>query len=143
MLTDRSACVKWTYNIFKFKSEIYKLSKSLTRESATYVCPHSNIPSPISNQTSNNLSELESTYVDLWDEFFVDDLIIEINPLIRPAVSSSLDSVQQLLDEDEISFDIAKSIDRVIFAAVFFFINNKKKKKNYTCGWISHKYFRL
>ena len=42
---------------------------------------------------------------------FVDELIIEINPLIRPAVSSALDSVQQLLDEDEISFEIAKSID--------------------------------
>ena len=71
---------------------------------------------------------MESDYVDLWDEFFVDDLIVEINPLIRPAVSSSLDSVQQLLDDDEISFDIAKSIDRTIFAAVFYYEIDDKTK---------------
>ena len=41
---------------------------------------------PVSDELPNNLSELESAYVDLWDEFFVDDLIFEINPLIRPAV---------------------------------------------------------
>ena len=74
------------------------------------------------------MSELESVYVDLWGEFFVDELIIEIEPLIRPAVSSSLDSVQQLLDEDEISFDIAKSIDRIIFAAVFHYEIGDKTK---------------
>ena len=39
--------------------------------------------------------------------------------MIRPAVSSSLDSVIQLLDEDEISFEVAKSIDRV-FLHLFF-----------------------
>ena len=77
--------------------------------------------SPISNQTSSNLNELESSYVDLWDEFFVEELLIEIDPMIRPAVSSSLDSVIQLLDEDEISFEVAKSIDRVIFASVFYY----------------------
>ncbi|MEK0339720.1 MAG: hypothetical protein QQN46_05815, partial [Nitrosopumilus sp.] len=89
------------------------------------------ISSPISNQTSNNLSELESTFVDLWSEFFVDDFIVEIKPLIRPAVSSSLDSVQQLLDKDEISFDIAKSIDKIIFAAVFYYeIGDKTKAVN-------------
>ena len=74
------------------------------------------------------MSELESVYVDLWGEFFVDELIIEIEPLIRPAVSSSLDSVQQLLDEDEISFDIAKSIDRIIFASVFYYEIGDKTK---------------
>ena len=47
-------------------------------------------------------------------KFFVDDLLIEIEPLIRPAVSSSLDSVRQLLDDDEISFDTAKSLNRII-----------------------------
>ena len=64
----------------------------------------------------------------LWNEFFVDDLIIEINPLIRPAVSSSLDSVQQLLDDDEISFEIAKSIDEIIFASVFYYEIGDKTK---------------
>ena len=86
------------------------------------------IPSPVSNQTSNNLSELESTYVNLWSEFFVDELIIEINPLIRPAVTSSLDSVQKLLDDDEISFEIAKSIDELIFASIFYYEIGDKTK---------------
>ncbi len=64
----------------------------------------------------------------MWDEFFVGDLIVEINPLIRPAVSSSMDSVQQLLNKDEISFDIAKSIDRKIFAAIFYYEIGDKTK---------------
>ena len=79
------------------------------------------IPSPISNQTSSNLSELESVYVDLWNEFLVDDLLFEIEPLIRPSISSSLDSVQKLLDEDEISFSVAKSINEIIFSAIFYY----------------------
>ena len=104
------------------------LAQNLVSNQASLISNIFDISSPISNQTSNDLSELESTYVDLWDEFFVDDLIIEIDPLIRPAVSSSLDSVQQLLDEDEISFDIAKSIDRTIFAAVFYYEIGDKTK---------------
>lgn len=97
------------------------LAQNLVSSHASLISETLDITSPISNQTSNNLSDMEFTYVDLWDEFFVDDLIIEIDPLIRPAVSSSLDSVQQLLNNDEISFDIAKSIDRIIFAAVFYY----------------------
>jgi len=104
------------------------LAQNLVSNQASVISEIFDISSPISNQTSNNLIELESVYVDLWNEFFVDDLIIEINPLIRPAVSSSLDSVQQLLDEDEISFDIAKSIDRTIFAAVFYYEIGDKTK---------------
>ena len=104
------------------------LAQNLVSNQASLISKIFDISSPISNQTSNNLSELESAYVDLWNEFFVDDLIIEIDPLIRPAVSSSLDSVQQLLDEDEISFDIAKSIDRTIFAAIFYYEIGDKTK---------------
>ena len=65
------------------------------------------------------MNELETSYVDLWDEFFVEELLIEIDPMIRPAVSSSIDSVIQLLDEDEISFEVAKSIDRSNFCICF------------------------
>jgi hypothetical protein len=86
------------------------------------------ISPPYSETTSNDLSQLESDYVGLWSEFFVDDLIIEINPLIRPAVSSSLDSVQKLLDNDEISFEIAKSIDEIIFASIFYYEIGDKTK---------------
>jgi len=86
------------------------------------------VPSPISNSTSNDLFQLESDYVGLWSKFFVDDLIIEINPLIRPAVSSSLDSVQKLLNDDEISFEIAKKIDETIFRSIFYYEIGDKTK---------------
>jgi hypothetical protein len=86
------------------------------------------ISPPFSNYTSNDLSQLESDFVGLWSEFFVDDLIIEIDPLIRPTVSSSLDSVQKLLDDDEISFEIAKYIDEIIFASIFYYEIGGKTK---------------
>jgi len=104
------------------------LAQNLVLNQASLISEIFSISSPISNQTSINLSELESAYVDLWDEFFVDDLIIEIEPLIRPAISSLLDSVEKLLNEDEISFDVAKSIDRTIFAAVFYYEIGDKAK---------------
>lgn len=84
--------------------------------------------SPPFSETTDDLSQLESDFVGLWSEFFVDDLIIEIDPLIRPAVTSSLDSVQKLLDDDEISFEIAKSIDETIFASVFYYEIGDKTK---------------
>ena len=83
---------------------------------------------PFSESTSNDLSQLESDYVGLWSEFFVDDLIIEIDPMIRPAVSSSLNSVQTLLNDDEISFEIAKSIDEIIFTSIFYYQIGDKTK---------------
>ncbi len=104
------------------------LAQNLVLNQASLISEIFGISSPISNQTSTNLSELESVYVDLWDEFFVDDLIFEIESLIRPAVSSSLDSVEQLLNEDKISFDVSKSIDRTIFAAVFYYEIGDKVK---------------
>ena len=97
------------------------LAKNLVTNQSSIIGKLFDTKSPTSNQTSNNLSDLESTYVDLWSEFFVDDLLIEIEPLIRPAVSSSLDSVRQLLDDDEISFDTAKSLNRIIFTSIFYY----------------------
>ena len=98
-----------------------ELAKDLVSNHAKTISDTFEIASPISNQTSSDLNELETSYVDLWDEFFVEELLIEIDPMIRPAVSSSLDSVIQLLDGDEISFEVAKSIDRVIFASIFYY----------------------
>ena len=103
------------------KDEKISLAKNLVSEQASLIGKLFKISPPISNQTSNNLSELESMYVDLWDEFLVDDLLFEIEPMIRPSISSSLDSVQKLLDEDEISFSVAKSIDKIIFSAIFYY----------------------
>jgi hypothetical protein len=108
--------------------ELISSAKNLLSEQGTVVGKLFDISSPISNQTSNNLSELESEYVSLMGEFFVDDLIVEINPLIRPAVSSALNSVQMLLDKDEISFEMAKSIDEIIFASIFYYEIGDKTK---------------
>ncbi|WP_371504803.1 hypothetical protein [Nitrosopumilus adriaticus] len=101
--------------------EKISMAQKLVNDQASLISDLFNVSSPISNQTSNNLSELESTYVNLWTEFFADDLILDVDPLIRPVVSSSLDSVQQLLDDDEISFDIAKSIDETTYTAIFYY----------------------
>jgi len=77
---------------------------------------------------SNDLSKIEKAYVDLWTEFYSDDFLSEITPVLRPAVSSSLDSVSQMLTDGEISFDIAKSIDRSIFSSVFYYEIGDKSK---------------
>ena len=102
-------------------SQMITAAQDLISSQSSVIGDLFDIPPPLSNQTSSDLEKLQSDYVGLWSEFFVDDLIIEIDPLIRPAVSSSLNSVQKLLDEDEISFEIAKSIDETIFAAVFYY----------------------
>lgn len=78
--------------------------------------------------SSNDLSEIEKVYVDLWAEFYSDEFLSEITPILRPAVSSSLDSVSQMLTDGEISFDIAKSIDRSIFSSVFYYEIGDKSK---------------
>lgn len=129
---DHSTSTKFNVSSDKFSEqtndEMLFSAKNLLITQGNIVGELFEIPSPISNQTSNNLLELESDYVALLNEFYVDDLIIEINPLIRPAVSSSLNSVQELLDDDEISFEIAKSIDELIFASVFYYEIGDKTK---------------
>src|SRR3989338_8810084 len=78
--------------------------------------------------SSNDLSKIEKAYVDLWAEFYSDVFLSDITPILRPAVSSSLDSVSQMLTDEEISFDIAKSIDRSIFSSVFYYEIGDKSK---------------
>ncbi|NQV38923.1 MAG: hypothetical protein HQ505_00015 [Nitrosopumilus sp.] len=108
--------------------QMISFAQNLTSSQSSTIGILFDIPSPIPNPTSNDLSQLESDFVGLWSEFFVDDLIIEIDPLIRPAVSSSLDSVQKLLDKDEISFEIAKKIDETIFRSIFYYEIGDKTK---------------
>ena len=103
------------------ESEMIFTAQDLISSQSTVIGNLFDIPPPISDPASNDLEKLKSDYIGLWSEFFVDDLIIEIDPLIRPAVSSSLNSVQKLFDEDEISFEISKSIDETIFAAIFYY----------------------
>jgi len=102
------------------------LAQNLVSSQASLISDTFDIPNPIPDELSNDLSELKSAYVNLWDEFFVDELIFEINPLIRPTVVNSLDSVQELLDKDEVSFEIAKSIERTVFEAIFYYEINDK-----------------
>ena len=78
--------------------------------------------------SNNDLQELEQVYIDLSNEFFTDEFIFEINPLIRPAISSSLDSVASMLDDDAISFEVAKSIDSEIFSSIFYYEIGDKRK---------------
>jgi len=78
--------------------------------------------------SNNDLEELEKIYVDLSNEFFTDEFIFEINPIIRPAISSSLNSVASMLEDDEISFEVAKSIDSEIFSSAFYYEIGDKKK---------------
>lgn len=77
---------------------------------------------------SNDLSKMEKAYVDLWDEFYSDEFVSEITPVIRPAVSSSLDFVSKMLTDEKISFDMAKSIDRSIFSSIFYYEIGDKNK---------------
>ncbi|WP_278975433.1 hypothetical protein [Nitrosopumilus sp.] len=108
--------------------EKLSLAQNLVKDQGLLIGTLFDISSPVSNQTSNDLSDLETTYVDLWSEFFVSDLILEVDPLIRPAISSSLDSVQKLFNDDKISFDLTKSIDRTIYSAIFYYHIGDKTK---------------
>jgi len=105
-----------------------ELARELVSTHAQIISDVFEIDPPVTNQTSLGLNELEASYVDMLDEFFVEDLLIEIDPMIRPAVSSSLDSVIQMRGDDKISFEVAKSIDRVIFASVFHYEAGNKTK---------------
>jgi hypothetical protein len=78
--------------------------------------------------SNDDLQELEQVYIDLSNEFFTDEFIFEINPLLRPAISSSLDSVASMLEDDDISFEVAKSIDSEIFSSIFYYEIGDKRK---------------
>lgn len=77
---------------------------------------------------SDDLSIMENAYVDLLNEFYSDDFSSEITPVIRPAITSSLNSVSQMLIDGEISFDNAKSINQSIFSSIFYYEINDKHK---------------
>ncbi|WP_249110990.1 hypothetical protein [Nitrosopumilus sp. K4] len=78
--------------------------------------------------SQNNIDELEKNYVDLWSEFYSESFLFEITPIIRPVISSSLDSIESLLENNEISFEIAKSIESSIFSAIFYYEIGDKKR---------------
>jgi len=71
--------------------------------------------------SEDTISALDAIYVDLWDEFFIADEIFEINPAIRPAIEDALAKTASLVEENKISFDIAKDIDRKTYSAIFYY----------------------
>lgn len=77
--------------------------------------------SAANTQSEDAIPALEAIYVDLWDEFFIQDEISEIDPAIRPAIESSLAKTSSLVEENKIPFDIAKEIDRQIYSAIFYY----------------------
>ena len=77
--------------------------------------------------SQNTIDELEQKYVNMWNEFYSEEFLFELNPVIRLASSSLLESVSKMLEDGEISFDVAKSIDNHIFSAIFNYeIGNRK-----------------
>ena len=70
---------------------------------------------------SNDISIIEKAYVDLWSRFYSDDFLSEVTPVLRPAISSSLESVSQMLSNEEISSYVANSINGKIFSSVFYY----------------------
>jgi len=81
-----------------------------------------------SNPSEDTISTLETIYVDLWDEFFISDEILEIDDAIRPAIENALAKTSSLVEENKIPFDVAKDIDRKTYSAIFYYdIGNTKK----------------
>jgi len=74
-----------------------------------------------STSTSDGIVKLEELYVDLWSDLFIEDAIYDINSSFRPAVESSLDSTEDLIESGKLSFEIAGDIDRQTFAAIFYY----------------------
>ena len=82
----------------------------------------------VTNQTSNSAIEtLEIIYVDLWDEFFIEEGIFEIDSSFRPAIRDALESTAKLVETNKLSFDIAREIDRVTYSAIFYYEIGDKK----------------
>jgi hypothetical protein len=80
-----------------------------------------------SNTSEDTISALEAIYVDLWDEFFISDEILEIDDAIRPAIENTLAKTASLVEENKLPFDVAKDIDRKTYSAIFYYnIGNTK-----------------
>ena len=78
--------------------------------------------------SEDTISALEAIYVDLMDEFFISDEILEIDDEIRPAIENTLAKTASLVEENKIPFDIAKDIDRKTYSAIFYYdIGNTQK----------------
>jgi len=71
--------------------------------------------------SASGIGDLEQLYVDLWEQFIIEDAIFDVNPVFRPAAISAIDSVERLLSSGEISLEVSKGIDRTIYSAIFYY----------------------
>lgn len=71
--------------------------------------------------SANTIEALEEIYVDLWDEFLIEDEIYEVDSSIRPAIEDALDATSDLVKSNKLSFEIAKDIDRETYSAIFYY----------------------
>jgi len=71
--------------------------------------------------SASGIGDLERLYVDLWEQFIIEDAILDVNPIFRPAVISATDSAEKLLSSGEISLEVSKGIDRTIYSAIFYY----------------------
>ena len=71
--------------------------------------------------SGNTITELEKLYVDLWDSYFDEEDLFDINPQFRVAITSALDSTSKLVEDGTISFDMAQTIDKEIFSSLFYY----------------------
>ncbi|RNJ79576.1 MAG: hypothetical protein EB829_01770 [Nitrosopumilus sp. H8] len=106
-------------------AETQSLARSLVEKQTGLVANKTGITNQIPG-TGATLDDLKDAYVLLWRNSFSEEYLYEIDPLIRKAVSSSLDSVQKLLKDNVISSEISQLLDTIVFEAIFNYeIGNK------------------
>lgn len=71
--------------------------------------------------SASTIEALEEIYVDLWDEFLIDDEIYEVDAAIRPAIEDALKATSNLVQSNKLSFEIAKDIDRETYSTIFYY----------------------
>jgi len=101
---------------------VFEKIQSIGEKTGANTATYSNRLLSITSEASENtITDLEDVYVDLWNDFFIEEEIFDINPEFRPAVANVFDINEELIDLGKLSFDVAKSIDTATFAAIFYY----------------------
>ncbi|RNJ78507.1 MAG: hypothetical protein EB830_00105 [Nitrosopumilus sp. H13] len=99
-------------------AEKKRLAHALVEKQAGLVANKSGITHQVPGADAT-LAELEDAYALLWSSSFSKDYLYEVDPLIREAASASLDSVQKLLKDNVIPFEVSSALDMLVFKAIF------------------------
>jgi len=90
-------------------------------EKIGFTQPHSERFDIIIEQSSDNtILELKDLYVDLWDSFFEEEKIFDVDINFRVPIQNALDTTSELLESGKISFETTQEIEKIIFAAMFY-----------------------